>query len=161
MPDVICNTSPLQYLHQLGCLEILPSLAGTVVVPDAVRMELQIGMAQGVDLPDLASAEWVVFKRPTSAPALPLAASLGPGESSVLALALETAHPLVILDDALGRRTAQLLQVPFTGTLGLLLDAKNRGLIPIVRPLLDKLDELRFRLSPKTRAAVLTLAKEI
>jgi len=43
LPDVICNTSPLQYLHQIGMLHLLPSLVGTVIVPEAVVEELAIG----------------------------------------------------------------------------------------------------------------------
>jgi predicted nucleic acid-binding protein len=160
LPDFICNTSPFQYLHQLGCLEILPTLAGRVVVPHAVLEELQIGQSQGCDVPDLTRLAWVTFRQPVSAPALPLAADLGRGESSVLALALESKSPLVILDDGLGRRAAELLKIPMTGTLGLLLDAKKLGLIPAVMPLLDQLDRLRFRVSATTRAAVLKLAGE-
>jgi predicted nucleic acid-binding protein len=85
---------------------------------------------------------------------------LGRGESSVLALALESKSPLVILDDGLGRRAAELLRIPLTGTLGLLLDAKKTGLVPAVMPLLNQLDRLRFRVSTTTRAAVLKLAGE-
>jgi len=43
LPEVICNTSPLQYLHQLGLLHVLPALAGQVVVPPAVVDELAEG----------------------------------------------------------------------------------------------------------------------
>jgi predicted nucleic acid-binding protein len=34
LPNVICNTSPLQYLHQIGHLDLLPQLAGSVIVPN-------------------------------------------------------------------------------------------------------------------------------
>jgi predicted nucleic acid-binding protein len=53
-----------------------------------------------------------------------------------------------------------MLSIQLTGTLGLLLDAKRIGLVPAVAPLLDRLQELRFRLSSRTRAAVLKLAQE-
>ncbi len=65
-----------------------------------------------------------------------------------------------MLDDALARKVAGVLEIPFTGTLGLLLDAKKAGLIPAIRPLLDTLHALRFRMSPDTRSVVLTLAGE-
>jgi uncharacterized protein len=48
-----------------------------------------------------------------------------------------------------------------TGTLGLLLDAKKKGLIPSLAVALNDLDRLRFRISPKTRLAVLKLANEL
>lgn len=91
---------------------------------------------------------------------MPLAADLGRGESAVLALALETSDPWVILDDMLARRAATLLRIPFIGTLGLLLDAKTKGLVPAVSPLLDRLDRLRFRVSVTTRKMILDLADE-
>jgi predicted nucleic acid-binding protein len=75
-------------------------------------------------------------------------------------LALELREAVVVLDDALGRRVAETLGLPLTGTLGLLLDAKRAGLVPAVAPLLDQLQALRFRLASHTRAAVLKLAGE-
>jgi len=161
LPSVICNTSPLQYLHQIGHLDLLPQLAGSVIIPNAVCHELRAGLAQGIELPDVATLPWIHRKDPVSAPALPLAADLGSGESAVLALALETPGCSVILDDALGRRAADLLGIPFTGTLGLLLSAKEKNLIPTVAPIIDRLSELRFRVSPGTRIAVLKLAGEL
>ena len=67
----------------------------------------------------------------------------------------------IILDDAMARRAAETLNLKFTGTMGLLLDAKRAGLIPAIKPLLDQLQVLRFRLAPATRTAVLALAGEL
>jgi len=50
LPDVICDTSPLQYLYQLGMLHILPALAEQVIVPPAVAGELAVGRALGIRL---------------------------------------------------------------------------------------------------------------
>ena len=160
MPDFICNTSPLQYLHQLGRIDILPALTGRVIVPVPVMAELADGRALGWDVPDVGDFPWVSTRQPVSAPALPLAADLGKGEAAVLALALESQDAIVILDDGVGRRAAELLGIRMTGTLGLLLDARKKGLILRISPLLDELDRLRFRVSPATRAAVLKLAGE-
>jgi len=160
MPEFICNTSPLQYLHQLGRLEILPALTGQVIIPVPVIAELAAGRALGCDVPDVRGLPWVAVRQPVSAPALPLAADLGRGEAAVLALALESPDAVVILDDALGRQAAELLGLRMTGTLGLLLDARKQGLILKIAPVLDELDRLRFRVSPATRAAVLKLAGE-
>ena len=161
MPEFICNTSPLQYLHQLGRMEILPILTGQLIVPAPVIAELEAGRALGCDVPEMHGFPWVATRQPVSSPALPLAADLGRGEAAVLALALESQNAVVILDDAVGRRAAGLLGIRMTGTLGLLLDARKRGLILKLSPVLDELDRLRFRVSPTTRAAVLKLAGEI
>lgn len=91
---------------------------------------------------------------------LPLVTDLGPGETQVLALALEAADAVVVLDDALARRVAQALRIRLKGTLGVLLEAKSAGLIPAVNPILDSLEESGFRLGRATRTAVLELAGE-
>ena len=86
--------------------------------------------------------------------------TLGAGEREVLALGAETPDSLVILDDALARRYARLLNLTLTGTLGVVLKAKETGLLPAVAPVLDRLQTLRFRIDPDTRQAVLRLAGE-
>ena len=88
MPDIICDTSPIQYLYQLDLLRILPLLAQRVIVPPAVVEELEAGRALGVSLPDLTALSWVTVHRPTSEQALPLVTDMGPGETQVLMLAL-------------------------------------------------------------------------
>ena len=111
-------------------------------------------------MPVLQSLQWLTIRRPASAAVLPLVTDLGPGETEVLALALELSDAVVILDDALARRLAEALSIRLTGTLGILLDAKRAGLIGMIGPWLDQLQALRFRLHPATRAAVLKLAGE-
>lgn len=160
MPEVICNTSPLQYLHQLGLLHLLPALAGKIVIPPAVAEELAAGKSAGIDVPEVGGLEWITMRRPVSAPALPLVTDLGPGESQVLALALEMPGAVVIVDDFLARRTAEALHIPLTGTMGILLAAKRAGLIGEIAPILDNLQALRFRVSAATRTTVLKLAGE-
>lgn len=139
MPELICNTSPVQYLFQAGLLHILPELAGRIIIPPAVAEELAIGRGAGVNLPDPTKLEWVTIRRPASAAALPLITDLGAGEAEVLMLALESREAITVLDDALARRAAAILRLRITGTLGLLLDAKRAGLIPAVGPVLDLL----------------------
>lgn len=158
MPEVICDTSPLQYLHQLALLHILPALTDGVIIPPAVVDELVIGRDLGVDLPDPSELDWLTVCRPASAAALPLITDLGPGETEVLMLALELPQAVAVLDDALARQVAETLNL--RGTLGLLIDAKRAGLISAVGPLLDQLQALHFRVAVHTRMAVLKLAGE-
>ena len=160
MANIICNTSPIQYLYQLDLLDILPALAERIIVPRAVVEEISTGRAAGVNLPDLTTLNWVDIRSPAGESALPLVTDLGPGETEVLMLALELKDAIVILDDGLARRVAETLSIRLTGTLGLLLDAKRAGRVPAVAPLLDQLQALRFRVSPLTRAAVIKLAGE-
>ena len=78
----------------------------------------------------------------------------------MLALALETGDSVCVLDDALARRVASALQLRVTGTLGVLIDAKRAGLLSAIRPQLDQLHSLGFRLAAHTRATVLKMAGE-
>ncbi len=160
MPDVICNTSPLQYLHQIGQLSILPALVGSIIVPPSVLVELDTGIEKGLDLPQPENLRWIRIQAPISAPAVSLIADLGPGESQVLMLALEIPGSVALLDDALARRIAIAKGIPIKGTLGLLLDAKRAGHLTAVKPSVDRLQELGFRLGQETRDAVLKLAGE-
>jgi predicted nucleic acid-binding protein len=160
LPELICNNSPLQYLHQLDALTPLQRLAGRVIVPEAVVAELAAGRAQGIELPDPTRLDWCVVRRPRSSRVLRLVADLGAGETAVLALALESADSIVVLDDALARRRAELLNIRLTGTLGVLLDAKRAGLIDAIEPLIDRLQAFGFRLAVRTRLDVLKLAGE-
>ena len=161
MPEIICNTSPLQYLHQIGQLSIIPALVGSIIVPPAVLIELDAGIAKGLDLPQPETLKWVRIQAPISAKAASLITDLGPGESQVLMLALEMPGSVALLDDALARRVAVAKGIPIKGTLGLLLDAKRAGHLTVVRPSLDRLQELGFRLAQQTQDAVLKLAGEL
>lgn len=160
MREVISNTSPLQYRFQAELLDLLPALYGAIVVPASVVDELTEGRARGVALPDPKTLSWARIRSSPDAALLRIAADLDRGEREVLALAVQAIEPLAILDDGLARRYARLLGVPFTGTLGILLKAKSTGHLARISPTLDRLESLRFRIDPETRAAVLQLAHE-
>jgi len=59
MPEVVCNTTPLQYLHQAEVLWILPKLYGRILVPRAVADEIEAGLRAGVNLPILTTLDWL------------------------------------------------------------------------------------------------------
>jgi predicted nucleic acid-binding protein len=160
MPEVIVDTSPLQYLHQLGLLDLLPSFYGEVLVPEAVVREIAVGRSQGVFLPEMESLPWIEIRKVVGQAVLPLVSDLGAGERAVLALALEAKQPLIVLDDRLARRQAQRFNLPMTGTLGLLIKGKRSGRIDQLAPLLDRLEGLNFRLDTATGVSVLELAGE-
>lgn len=160
MARIIADTSPLQYLHQIGYLHLLPALAGEVLVPPAVVAELAAGRQLGLRLPDPTAIDWITIQPSASLLALPLAIDLGAGEREVLALGIETPDAVIVLDDAFARRVAQAMGLQITGTIGIILSAKQAGLIPTVTPLLEALKAHGFRLSRITRTAVLKLAGE-
>ena len=161
MPELtIVNTSPLFYLHRIGHLDVLHKLYGKITIPKAAEKELEKGHIQGEDVPQLADYPWIEIISVSTPEYLNLIVDLGPGESEVLAIA--TSHPLalVILDDKLGRRIAEMQGFRLTGTAGVLLRAKEKGLIPAVKPAMEKLLSLNFRLKPDLVKAILELAGE-
>lgn len=159
MATVIADTSPLQYLFQVGLLDLLRDLFGSVHVPEAVRDELQVGRSLGIDVPDPAHYSWMSV-RPTMRASALERFELGPGERAALSLALALGEGLVLLDDAAARAAASALKLSTTGTLGLLLLAKERGLIGTVAPVLAELERHRFRITEAVRLRILQLAGE-
>ena len=160
MHEAICDTSPIQYLHQIGFLHLLAEFYTRTIAPPAVADELERGRAIGIDLPDVRALPWLTIQVPEGLDKVPSAADLGAGEKEVLALGTQVPGAVVILDERLGRLHAEALKLTFTGTLGILLRAKVEGRIPRIEPLLEHLGRLGFRLSAKTHAAVLRQAGE-
>jgi uncharacterized protein len=160
LPEVVCDTSPLQYLHQLGLLDLLPALVGRVIIPPAVLREMEQGKAAGIDLPDMRSLEWLTIRSPARISTMSFEHDLGSGETEVLTLAGEMDEVVVVLDDGLARKVAEQRRIAVIGTLGVLLNAKRAGLVSNMKELLDRLQAKRFRLSSVTRIAVLKLAGE-
>lgn len=160
MPDAICNTSPLLYLHRAGALGQLRELFGRVWVPGAVVEELQEGRRRGHDVPDPEDYAWLVVVEPEAVPSEWLALDLGRGELAAMALALENPTQVVLLDDALARRIAHAAGLEVWGTLRVLLQAKDQGLILSLAPLLDRLQDAGMWISAGVRRRVLALAGE-
>jgi predicted nucleic acid-binding protein len=149
---IISNASPLIALEQIGHLSLLKQLFGTIRVPPAVANEV----APTVVLPP-----WVE-RHELAQPIGPqiLGASLGPGESEAVSLALETGAQLVLLDDRPARRLARALHLPVMGTLGILLTAKRHEPLPTLRPHLYALLQHGFRVAPALYENVLNAASE-
>lgn len=161
MPDlVICNTSPLFYLYQLGHVDLLQKLYGHIVVPEAVVSELKAGQAQGEHVPDVSAYPWMTVRSVRIPSLVRLITDFGAGEAEVLALALEEPLSLVILDDRLAREVASLQNLRMTGTAGILVKAKHKGCISAVTPLLNNLIQLGFRLNDAVKVTLLKLAGE-
>lgn len=160
MPDAICNTSPLLYLHRLGVLDWLGQIFDEIWIPTAVTDKLREGRDQGYDVPDPAHYAWLQIVDPGSIPSEWLSLELGWGERSVMALALENPDRVILLDDALARRIAEAAGLRVWGTLRILLTAKEKGLITSLDPLLDHLQDFGMWISADVRRRVLTLAGE-
>jgi predicted nucleic acid-binding protein len=160
MPEVIADTSPLQYLHQISRLDFLRRLYQRVSVPRAVADELRRGADLGIRVPDLDRLPWVTIEASVPRTVQALSEGLGPGERAVIALALEHPGSLVILDDGEARQRAKTLGIRCTGTIGVLAKAKDAGWVPALRPMLDQLVQTGFFLDVGTRVKILKLLGE-
>jgi len=162
MPDpvVVCNTSPLLYLHQVSQLDLLRSLYGEIRIPPAVQAELRAGAEQGIDVPRPEQLPWIRIEALLDPSLVPAMVDLGPGEAEAIALARAIPGSLLILDDALGRMVAKGSGVLHTGTLGILVKAKQQGLVTEVRPILEQLLTTTMYLSGNLIALVLAEAGE-
>lgn len=153
----VANASPLIFLGKAGLLELLQVEAPEVVVPAAVWSE--VTARGGVDPVQAAIglAPWLRQVAPVPVPASVQAWDLGPGESAVLAWALEHPGATVILDDLAARRCARAHALEVTGTLGLVLRAHTRGMVPNPRSVIDQLRSVGMWLSDSVVESALAL----
>lgn len=162
MPDkpVVLNNTPLVALWALGRLDLLRDLFQEVLIPRAVEAEF-LATQTATRQAALVGAPWlrsVTLRNPRRALAY---AGLDQGEAEVLALAEEREARLTILDEKKARRYAERMGLRLTGTLGVLLLAKEAGLIESVGTWISKLQEAGLFLSPGLVQATLTIAGEV
>lgn len=89
-----------------------------------------------------------------------LANTLDRGEAAVTATALESGIRLVCIDETVGRRVARLAGLDLTGSLGVLIKAKQRGFPVVIREAAGRMREKGIWLSEQVIAAALTAAGE-
>ena len=146
---VVSDTSPLRELSGIGQLELIPALYGTVLVPPAVVAELSVPVA-GFPLLSPANCPFLRPQAPTDVLRVAsLRVGLDAGEAEAIALAIETRAEALLMDERKGRRVAAELGIRRIGILGILSAAKSRGLVPELRPLVERLvGPVGFRVSP-------------
>ena len=147
---VVADTSVILNLCCVEQAHLLPALFHEVLIPDEVRVEFERLSVHQPRFQDLRLPDWAHIQpaAPVSA-ALAAIANLHAGETAALALALNGHADAVLMDESAGRRAAQLLGLPVIGVLGVLLQARRSGLLPAVKPVLQRLAaEAGFWLSP-------------
>lgn len=158
---VLSDASPLIGLAAADGFGLLRKLFGTVTVTATVRREVIAGkgLPGASDLGKAIRAGWIRVMKdfPGEMPF----AWLDAGEASTLFAAMKLGRPcLVLIDETAGREQARALGLAVTGTAGVLLVAKQRGLMPKVRPYFETLMRTDFRLSAEVIRAVLDNAGE-
>jgi predicted nucleic acid-binding protein len=128
LKELVINTTPLiSLLAGLGNLEVLPFLYSKVHVPFAVCQEILVGGKSDFGVSAFVQNDWLIkHTQPITISPL-LRNSLDLGEASVIELALQRSISLVCIDEAAGRRVARLSGLELTGTVGILVKAKQKG----------------------------------
>jgi predicted nucleic acid-binding protein len=147
---IISDTSCLILLTKIGQLHLLAELFEQCLITPTVAAEF------GEPLPD-----WLLVRTPQrTIPAELLTRQHDAGERSAIALALELPGSVLILDDAPARQLAHRLELPFTGTLGVLALAKTRGLLAQLRPIVQQLQLAGMWVAPELLERVCRAAGE-
>ena len=137
---VVSNTSPITNLALIGRLDLLPQLYETLTIPDAVWHELVVKGAHLPSAQQIAGASWLSVRPVTNqALVLSLRQDLDAGEAEAIALSMEMDADLLLIDERIGRESAQHLGVTYMGLIGLLVQARQRDLLPQLRPVIEAL----------------------
>jgi predicted nucleic acid-binding protein len=148
---IIADTSCLILLSKINELDLLQKIYGNVFITQIIAEEF------GEQLP-----EWIIIEQVNDLNKQKLLElQIDKGEASAMTLALENINSTIIIDDYKARKIAEQLGINFTGTFGILLKAKNMQLIPLIKPILDKIKNTNFRISEELELTVLKLANEL
>jgi hypothetical protein len=137
---VVSDTSPLINLAAVGQLDLLRQLYQHVIIPQAIYDEIVVAGAGQPGAVEVKGASWIETRRLRDQALVNiLLLELDRGEAEALALAAELKADLLLIDESKGRAIAARLGFVHIGLLGILVQAKQRGIIDAVKPLLDDL----------------------
>lgn len=160
MPKVVVNSTPLIVLCGIGQLDILRKLYQEVFIPTAVYQEIT-AIKDSACMQIMTAGEWLrVEQIQDDTEKKMYKAKLHAGEVEVMILAQEKKADLVILDDNAAKKTAKYLGFTVTGTLGVLLKAKRKGIVKSIYPLLSEMKRNGFYMDSRLEAIVLEQAGE-
>lgn len=160
-PLIISNTTPLINFAEIGRMDLLEALFGSLVIPPAVASELTDKSSLFPRAAQVPSLGFISMRLPTDQLLVrSLASRVHPGEAECLVLAMEDPGSLLLLDDLGAREFAASNGLLYTGTLGCLAEAKKRGLISAIAPLLQELRaKARFWIADRLEDRVLRDAR--
>ena len=147
---IISDTSCLILLFKIDELDLLKKLSDKVFITKTIKQEF------GKSLPD-----WIEIKSPSDDHYQQiLEMELDAGEASAIALSLETDNSILIIDDLKGRKVAERLKLKYSGTFGLILKAKQEGILTNISPIINKIIQTNFRFSENLLETILREAGE-
>ena len=159
MLKTVSNTTPIISLLKLNKLQLLQKLYKQLYIPTAVYHEIEAGKSKGYYI-DLAKIDWINIVEIKDKQAVKYFLDLDAGEAEAIVLATELKSDLIILDEKLGRFHAKHADLKVTGTMGVLIKAKEKGLINSLRPLLNELTQKGVWISERLKTEILNKVHE-
>jgi predicted nucleic acid-binding protein len=158
--EIVINASPtIALVAALGSLQVL-QMYRTVWVPFEVCAEITTGGAVQFAVAEFEAAHWL-RKMETPATLSPaLVNTLDVGEAAVIQLALDRHIQTVCIDETVGRRMARLHGLSVTGSIGVLLRAKEEGFPFSMRSAIQRMQARGIWLSAGVVDFALTQAGE-
>lgn len=147
---VIADTSCLIVLSKINELDLLHRIYGKIITTLEVAKEFDEPLPTWITLNEISDKHVQQL----------LELQVDVGEASTIALALETDDCTIILDDFKARKLANKLGLKITGTIGIIVKAKLKGVIPSIKPYLEKIRDTNFHLSAEIELQALKLAEE-
>jgi uncharacterized protein len=158
---IVSDTSPISNLAAIGQLELLQKLYGNVIIPTAVYQEILNSGHTDPAVLAIKSVNWIqTYSITNNTLFQTLQNILDIGEAEAITLAVELNADRLIVDERRGRKEAIRLGLRVTGILGILLAAKQQGLVSFIQPLLDDLIANGFWIREELYAELLQLAGE-
>jgi uncharacterized protein len=158
---IVTNTGPLDVLAKIDQPGLLQQIFTSVAIPPAVHRELLAKSGAEASRLDAALTQFIeVVAEPELLPAVKIVTDhLGTGEQQAIALA-HARNTALVIDERLGRQAARQLGLTVTGSTAVLIEAKQRGYIPAVRPLLEEARREGYWLSDELMTIATKLAGE-
>ncbi len=134
---IIIDTSCLIALTKINVLPLLHKLYKRVLITEEINAEFGEPLPEWIEVRSVGNKKYQQLLENT----------LDRGEASAIALAIELDDVLLVVDDLKGRKEAERLGIKITGTLGILFRAKQNGLLTALKPVLEQLQTVGFRIS--------------
>ncbi len=147
---VVSDTSCLIVLSKIGKLDILRKLYSEIIITPEIANEF------GDELPAWISEVSVTDVQKQKI----LEIEVDRGEASAIALSIEINADLIIVDDFKARKVSNHLGLTITGTLGVLVKARNSNLFPSIKPVIEDLNNTNFRVSTELIEEMLRASNE-
>ncbi len=159
---VVTDTSVVLNLCCLGLERLLLEIFGEIMAPPSVAGEFRRLAGLDKRFLGLVFPPFIQIIAPANvAPGLSENQKLHAGEIDALSLAAAQMADAVLMDETAGRAAAAGLGLQCIGILGILIQAKNNGLILAVGPELNELEsKAGFWMAPSLRRRILDLVNE-